>query len=130
MEGERSGTGRSGSTAWENAVRARLYMRKPESGHSDERELMRAKANYAGTGEETTLRMMYHHGFFVSGKGANEIALNSAKEHMRKLVSQAWDEKTPYTSQKGHPRVIYVAGLKALQQRGVDKRVALQAINE
>src|SRR5262249_23821225 len=47
MAGKASGSGASGSTAWENAVRARLYMRRPEEGHFDERELIRAKANYA-----------------------------------------------------------------------------------
>jgi AAA domain len=130
MGGIATGTGSSGSTAWENAVRARLYMRKPDQGHDDERELVRAKANYAAAGEETVLRMIYQRGCFVTGDAANKVAVDSAKEHMRGIVKAAWDAKRPYVSKKGHSRNIHTAGLRELLNRGVNKTVALQAIRQ
>jgi hypothetical protein len=130
MSGASSGAGTSGSTAWENSVRARMYMRRPEKGHFDERELVRAKANYAQSGEETVLRMIYQHGYFAPSVDADELALRSAKEHLRWLVEMKWDDGKPYVSKPGHKRNIHTAGLTDLQGRGVKKEVGLQTIRE
>src|SRR3546814_3480150 len=51
----------SGSTAWENQVRSRLFMEVPkdEEGNApdpDARVLVRGKANYARNGERVTFR--------------------------------------------------------------------------
>lgn len=50
----------SGSTAWENQVRSRLYLERPkdDSGCMDDdvRVLSRAKANYARAGDSLTMR--------------------------------------------------------------------------
>jgi RecA-family ATPase len=49
----------SGSTAWENQVRSRWFLERPESGAShdhDMRVLKRSKANYSRTGESIDLR--------------------------------------------------------------------------
>jgi len=105
-------------------------MRRPKEGHYDERELVRAKANYAAAGEETVLRIIYQHGLFVTADTANNIAVESAKEHLRNLVDAAWNAKRPYTSKAGHARNIRVAGLQDLIDRGVNKTIALQAIRE
>ena len=61
LTGLSSGSGLSGSTAWNNAVRSRLYLTRPEGDddtETDDRErvLRRVKANYAGMGDELTLR--------------------------------------------------------------------------
>src|SRR5262249_22973962 len=130
MAGKASGSGASGSTAWENAVRARLYMRRPEEGHFDERELIRAKANYAAAGENTTLRMLYQTGFFVPAVNADELALRSARAHLQQIVSQAWDAGRPFVSKRGHKRELHTAGLAALMAKGVKKEVALLGIRE
>jgi hypothetical protein len=130
MSGEASGKGMSGSTAWENAVRARLYMRRPQEGHFDERELVRAKANYAASGEETILRMIYQNGFFAQTADAEDIAVSSAKQHLRDIVQSAWDGAKPYVAKKGHRRNIHIAGLDTLAGKGVTKEVGLQAIRE
>src|SRR5262249_1068601 len=118
MSGQSSGTGMSGSTAWENAVRARLYMQRPKEGHSDERELVRIKANYAAAGEETSLRMMYQRGFFVPVASTDTVALRSAKQHLREIVRAQWEAKKPFVSKKGHARNIHSAGFAGLQHRG------------
>ncbi len=68
VDGMRSGSGTSGSTAWNNSVRSRLYFErifseKNEERDPDERRLSNKKNNYNRTGTELTLR--YDNGRFV-----------------------------------------------------------------
>ena len=61
LEGLRSGTGTAGNTAWNNACRSRLYLRRPpdtenDSDAEDTRLLRRMKSNYAKSGAELILR--------------------------------------------------------------------------
>jgi len=54
----------SGSTAWENQVRTRLFMEEPKDTiDTDLKVLRRTKSNYARKGEEITFR--WHAGCFV-----------------------------------------------------------------
>jgi len=70
LSGLSSGSGMSGSTAWNNAVRSRLYLKKPNADddgdvEENDRILKREKANYAGIGDEIRLTwangVMNHH---------------------------------------------------------------------
>lgn len=59
--GRSSGTGESGSTAWNNSVRSRLYLHRCLDGDGSEpdetkRELQTMKANYAAKGEPVPLQ--------------------------------------------------------------------------
>jgi len=61
LEGLKSGTGTAGNTAWSNACRSRLYLRRPadtenDTDAEDTRVLRRMKANYARSGAELMLR--------------------------------------------------------------------------
>ena len=61
LSGLKSGEGTGASTAWNNSVRARLYLTRPEAEEGaqidrDLRILSRKKANYAGIGDEMSLR--------------------------------------------------------------------------
>ena len=61
LAGLSSGTGLSGSTGWNNAVRSRLYLTRPtaeegQEADDDERILSRMKANYAPAGGTISLR--------------------------------------------------------------------------
>lgn len=60
LSGLNSGSGMSGSTAWNNSVRSRLYLsRVTVDGHEpdpDKRILSTKKANYGRVGEEVSLR--------------------------------------------------------------------------
>lgn len=61
LAGMASGTGSSGSTAWNNSVRSRLYMSRPVTDETiasdpDVRVLTVKKANYAPTSVEVRLR--------------------------------------------------------------------------
>jgi RecA-family ATPase len=55
LSGLNSGTGTSGSTAWNNSVRSRLYLEVPNES-PDERVLKVVKANYGKTGEAIAIR--------------------------------------------------------------------------
>lgn len=64
----KAGDSFSGSTAWENQVRSRLFLDRPADGDDgpsdpDSRTLSRAKANYARTGD--TLDFRWHQWAFV-----------------------------------------------------------------
>lgn len=58
LSGMASGTGMSGSTAWNAAVRSRLYLTRPrpDAEDDDARRLERKKANYAKANETLALR--------------------------------------------------------------------------
>ncbi len=67
LTGISSGTGSSGSTAWSNSVRSRLYLDRAKADDGDEpdpdlRVLRTMKANYAATGAE--IRMRWEKGRF------------------------------------------------------------------
>jgi RecA-family ATPase len=55
LTGLNSGSGTSGSTAWSNSVRSRLYL-EAVKGDPDRRLLRVMKANYARTGDEIAIR--------------------------------------------------------------------------
>ncbi len=69
VAGRNSGTGTSGSTAWSNAVRSRLYLRYPDrSERGNIRELEGMKLNYGPKG--SLLKIKWSRGAFdvVAGK--------------------------------------------------------------
>jgi RecA-family ATPase len=72
QSGKDKGTGESGSTAWNNSVRSRLYFTRPkpkdgEPEDKDARHLSREKSNYAQVGAEVPMR--YSNGAFVATGG-------------------------------------------------------------
>jgi RecA-family ATPase len=58
VDGQRSGSGLSGSTAWNNSVRSRLYLTRPTGDNVDpnERVLQRVKSNYGTIGDQIRIR--------------------------------------------------------------------------
>lgn len=79
--GKATGEGAGGSTAWNNSVRSRLYLKRPGQADGkgqdaaigvaadpDLRILSRLKANYAAAGVDLNVR--YEHGAFVEAIGA------------------------------------------------------------
>lgn len=73
QSGKALGTGESGSTAWNNSVRSRLYFTRPaaEKGEPEDRDarhLSRQKSNYAQAGAALPVR--YVDGAFVATGGA------------------------------------------------------------
>lgn len=84
VSGMQTGSGTSGSTAWSNSVRSRLYLTRPEGKEVDPnaRVLRTMKSNYGAIGDEIKLR--WQAGAFVLDEGlpAAEMA----------FVSKAQDE--------------------------------------
>jgi RecA-family ATPase len=62
LTGMASGSGTSGSTAWSNSVRSRLYLDRTKKGSEDLRILTTKKANYTRSGN--TLTLEWHRGAF------------------------------------------------------------------
>lgn len=69
LSGKSSGSGTSGSTAWSNAARSRLYLKHPKgSDRGNTRVLEGMKANYGPKGSELIVR--YHRGAFEMVAGS------------------------------------------------------------
>ncbi|PND20955.1 ATPase [Ensifer sp. MMN_5] len=81
VAGMQTGTGSSGSTAWNNSVRSRLYLTRPTDKDADPdlRILKTMKSNYGKTGDE--IRLRWKDGSFVldDGKPSPGNALIAAK---------------------------------------------------
>lgn len=87
LSGMSSGSGLSGSTAWNGSVRSRLYLdRVREDGYEpdpDARRLSTKKANYGPTGEEIALR--WQGGVFVADApqgGLDRMAASAKAERV------------------------------------------------
>ncbi|WP_415184299.1 AAA family ATPase [Phaeovulum sp.] len=98
LSGMGSGAGTSGSTAWNNSVRSRLYLERViQDGYEpnpDARMLSTKKANYGRTGGQ--INVTYQDGVFVAD--AAETGLDRACASMKaervfvKLLRQALDQ--------------------------------------
>jgi len=95
-----TGAGYSGSTAWHNAVRSRLYFRRVLSRDGDRmveddpdvRLLTLAKANYAATGGENLLR--YSLGRFVPVSPETSLDRAAAAAKAERVFLRILDEHT------------------------------------
>jgi hypothetical protein len=72
LTGMASGTGSSGSTAWNNSVRSRLYLTAEGERESNSRILRVQKTNYGPPGGEIALH--WHNGVFVLDGGPDTVA--------------------------------------------------------
>ena len=79
LSGMSSGTGTSGSTAWSNSVRSRLYLKRDER-NPQIRTLELMKSNYSATGKQVIL--LWQNGIFVPVSHAeSSSAHRQASEH-------------------------------------------------
>ena len=88
LTGVSSGTGLSGSTHWHNAVRARSYLRRPntEEGQkpdSDLRELEFMKVQYGSLPDTIILR--YQHGMFLPETGILSLPKQAQLETAQRI---------------------------------------------
>ena len=85
MAGKSSGSGTSGSTAWSNAARSRLFLRYPKGTEKGNiRELEGMKSNYGPKGN--LLKLRWERGAFAVVAGAvAEFPEKSAKGHIPNL---------------------------------------------
>jgi RecA-family ATPase len=105
LEGLRSGRGSAGSTAWNNALRARLYLWREIDDHGGEtdpdyRELELMKANFARKGMVLSLR--FEDGVFVPCDGPVKTDRKIANQELILAeVARAFDAGEPWS---GHPQ--------------------------
>jgi RecA-family ATPase len=72
LDGLRTGSGTAGSTAWNNAVRSRLYLTHEDDDETgDRRVLHRMKANYASRGD--LIKLTYRDGVFVADEAYSGV---------------------------------------------------------
>jgi hypothetical protein len=121
------GSGFSGSTAWENAVRSRLYLSRPENAGPDERILSRAKANYTG-GDDAELPLLWSEGVFM-GMGAGNDVERMAKT-VQNEVGFAWNMGAPYVEKRGHPRYLHTAIVKRLNTESQRRELVMAGLRQ
>lgn len=105
--GRNTGTGESGSTAWNNAVRARLYLTRPEDGLPEQRVLTRKKSNYSASGDDVKIDLIWQEGVLkpVESEGSR-LAVKSVEAQIYSHVRAAWDAGQPYKAKKGVARFL------------------------
>jgi hypothetical protein len=99
--GRNSGSGESGSTAWNNAVRARLYLTRPEDGLPEQRVLTRKKSNYSASGDDVKLELIWSEGVLKPASTSNVVAVKSIENQIIQFVAAAWDDDRPYHAKSG-----------------------------
>ena len=93
LTGQSSGSGLSGSTAWHNAVRSRLYLTKPsraedgESADDGVRILKGKKSNYGP--ESGKLRLIWQDGVFKPEQRSEGMVAAIEKRNREKTVVEA-----------------------------------------
>jgi hypothetical protein len=126
--GRNSGTGESGSTAWNNAVRARLYLTRPEDGLPQQRVLTRKKSNYSASGDDVKLDLLWADGVLKVAGNNDAVAVRSIENQIKQMISEAWNEGRPYHGKKGEGlRFLDGAMVKAFSGR-VPVEVVIEAI--
>jgi hypothetical protein len=90
VEGPREGSGRSGSTAWNNSFRARAYLTRPTGKEGDEeaettpdRVFKVKKSNYSRSGD--FIRLRWEEGVFVVVDGTTDGATAAAMNIVDRL---------------------------------------------
>ena len=96
MAGLNSGEGRGGSVDWQNACRARLYLKHisksndDDEGAGDLRDLTTKKANYGPSGEATRIR--WSRGIFVVDGSGSSIEQAAAEQKIDDLFLTLLDQ--------------------------------------
>jgi RecA-family ATPase len=110
LNGISSGSGSSGSTAWNNSVRSRIYLRRVTTPEGDEadtdaRELEVKKANYGKTGLILPLR--WQAGVFVAEVKAegilDRLAASAKVERVFLKILKAYTDEGRYVSAQPGP---------------------------
>ena len=111
LSGRNSGTGEAGSTAWNNAVRSRIYMTRPDTSEGelediDARVLTTKKSNYGPVGGSIPLR--WKDGVFVRDDGVGDTVDNIMRSQTDRDFLSALDvlaaQGTYVTDAKNSPR--------------------------
>ena len=126
LTGLASGSGTSGSTAWNNSVRARLYL-EADDKDKNARVLKFQKSNYGPKGEP--MRLIYRNGLFVPESVAEVQSRASNAETVFLQLVDAYndDGRSINTSPTGN----YAPSVFAKDKRtkGISKQALVDAMN-
>ena len=115
--GVSSGSGLSGSTAWENSARARAYFHRSEDD-DDIRILSRKKSNYSASGDSHDVTLLWDQGVYqlpTAPDQLDRIENNSVKNKILDEVESAFIDGAGYKSRGA--RSIKTALPKAISAR-------------
>ncbi|MEM9392790.1 MAG: AAA family ATPase [Pseudomonadota bacterium] len=134
LTGLTSGTGTSGSTAWNNSVRSRLYLeRVTDEGFEpdpDARVLSNKKANHARTGAEISLK--WEAGVFkaeAQPTGLDAVAANAKAERVFMKLLDELTSQGRYVSGSGGPTYAPSTFAKHPDAEGCTKRALRSAMD-
>ncbi len=133
LTGLSSGSGTSGSTAWNNSVRSRLYLsRIQDSGFEpdpDARVLSTMKANYGRTGGEINLK--WEDGRFIAeqaGTGLDAMAANAKAERVFLTLLDVFTAQGRYVSASPGPTFAPTTFASHPEAEGCTKRALKSAM--
>ena len=136
LTGINTGTGISGSTAWHNSVRARMYLTSPklepgEQPDSDLRELAFKKNQYGPIGEPIILR--YRNGLYLPEAGISGLdklaAEQQAEEVFLGLLTQFTRQGRNVSHTKTAPTYAPAEFVKDPAAKGIRKEALAAAMN-
>jgi RecA-family ATPase/5S rRNA maturation endonuclease (ribonuclease M5) len=93
LAGINSGTGLSGSTAWHNSVRARIYMHRAEDASNDDLREIEFKKNQYGK-RANRLLVRYQNGVFVPDGGKSTMQRTAEDAKVDQAFLHCLDVKT------------------------------------
>ena len=114
LSGLASGSGMSGSTAWENSVRSRSYLSR-DADMDEVRTLSRKKSNYSAVNDETDIKLIWEAGVLTLPTSDDAIARiegRNVKRAVLDAVDEAQKDGSPFKSRSGRavrsalPRVV------------------------
>ena len=85
-----SGSGLSGSTAWENSARARAYFHRSEDG-DDIRILSRKKSNYSSSGDSHDITLLWDQGVYQLPSSPDQVDRIEQRALKNKVLSELQD---------------------------------------
>ncbi len=100
LSGLSSGTGLSGSTAWENSARARAYFHRSDDD-DDVRTLSRKKSNYSAIGDSHDITLLWQDGVYqlpTLPDQVDRIENNSVKNKILDEIESAFIDGVGYRS--------------------------------
>jgi hypothetical protein len=102
LSGMASGSGMSGSTAWSNSVRSRLYLHAPDANDSDDKNvriLEVMKANYGPTGQRIELKWLAGRFVRTEHQSPWQRVSTADPDRAKEVFSTAgrwrWNEQSP-----------------------------------
>lgn len=126
VAGMNSGTGLSGSSAWENAVRARAYLTRDDAD-DDLRILSRKKSNYSAIGNQTDIRLLWDKGAFglpTTPTQVDRIEQRGLKNKIIEAVEGAYREQNPFKKRSGRKLTDALPTILAVPRKDVIRAVA------